>query len=466
MLPLLIGASDMSFARLNNISFWLLPPALVCLVASTLIESGAGTGWTIEKGSYKILFDAETTFNYYIINLLNYYHILLTTFNIIVSNINLNIIFYYIIIYINCNKKINNIYKIYEVIRFNIIGLSAGIYRSIFQRLNIIKQNNKLKFKRLFSNLNSFNNKNNEDIKKWLVGFTDGEGTFNVYTNKVNNKIIFTYKITQSVYNEQIIYKIKKYLGVGRIIYSSNKYYISYVVTDKNHITNIILPIFDKYILLTSKYYNYLQFKESLNISNNTNLTQLEKIKLINNVKNNNIPLNYISPIWNRLNYDINKLNINNQYLNNDTNINTIINRAWLAGFIEADGSFNYIVKNKKTSVAKRIVHCFSITQKLDLIVLIGIKHILKINSNILLREPKNSNFTYYKLETTNKEIIEYIINYFYTNNMKLIFKGKKGLEFKVWSRTYNKIKYKNNPLLLYNIRDWINNLKNKHKIK
>lgn len=47
MLPLLIGASDMSFARLNNISFWLLPPALVCLVASTLIESGAGTGWTI-----------------------------------------------------------------------------------------------------------------------------------------------------------------------------------------------------------------------------------------------------------------------------------------------------------------------------------------------------------------------------------------------------------------------------------
>nr|YP_008475126.1 cytochrome c oxidase subunit 1 [Cyberlindnera suaveolens]AGS44416.1 cytochrome c oxidase subunit 1 [Cyberlindnera suaveolens] len=47
LLPLLIGASDMSFARLNNISFWLLPPALVCLVASTLIESGAGTGWTI-----------------------------------------------------------------------------------------------------------------------------------------------------------------------------------------------------------------------------------------------------------------------------------------------------------------------------------------------------------------------------------------------------------------------------------
>jgi cytochrome c oxidase subunit 1 len=43
----MIGASDMSFARLNNISFWLLPPALVCLIASALIENGAGTGWTV-----------------------------------------------------------------------------------------------------------------------------------------------------------------------------------------------------------------------------------------------------------------------------------------------------------------------------------------------------------------------------------------------------------------------------------
>ena len=137
----------MSFARLNNISFWLLPPALVCLVASTLIESGAGTGWTIKIGSCKILFDAGITFNYYIIiiNLLNYYHILLINNiifivqNTIIPIPRSRIKIYYIIIYI-----INYIYKIYEVIIFNIIGLSAGIYRYIFQRLNIIRQNYKL----------------------------------------------------------------------------------------------------------------------------------------------------------------------------------------------------------------------------------------------------------------------------------------------------------------------------------
>lgn len=45
--PLLIGAVDMAFPRLNNISFWLNPPALMLLLLSTLHEQGAGTGWTM-----------------------------------------------------------------------------------------------------------------------------------------------------------------------------------------------------------------------------------------------------------------------------------------------------------------------------------------------------------------------------------------------------------------------------------
>merc|ERR1711966_503521 len=32
---------------MNNISFWLLPPALILLIASSLVEAGAGTGWTV-----------------------------------------------------------------------------------------------------------------------------------------------------------------------------------------------------------------------------------------------------------------------------------------------------------------------------------------------------------------------------------------------------------------------------------
>ena len=44
ILPLLIGAADMAFPRLNNISFWLLPSSLILLLLSALVEAGAGTG--------------------------------------------------------------------------------------------------------------------------------------------------------------------------------------------------------------------------------------------------------------------------------------------------------------------------------------------------------------------------------------------------------------------------------------
>ena len=46
-LPLMIGAPDMSYPRLNNVSFWLLPSSLFLLVCSTFIEVGVGTGWTV-----------------------------------------------------------------------------------------------------------------------------------------------------------------------------------------------------------------------------------------------------------------------------------------------------------------------------------------------------------------------------------------------------------------------------------
>lgn len=45
--PILLGAPDMAYPRLNNISFWLLVPSLVLLLLSALVEAGAGTGWTV-----------------------------------------------------------------------------------------------------------------------------------------------------------------------------------------------------------------------------------------------------------------------------------------------------------------------------------------------------------------------------------------------------------------------------------
>ena len=47
-IPMMIGAPDMAFARMNNWSFWLLPPAAILLVASFFVPGGApAAGWTI-----------------------------------------------------------------------------------------------------------------------------------------------------------------------------------------------------------------------------------------------------------------------------------------------------------------------------------------------------------------------------------------------------------------------------------
>lgn len=45
--PLLIGAPDMAFSRLNNVSFWLMIPAIILLSLAMVVDTGAGTGWTV-----------------------------------------------------------------------------------------------------------------------------------------------------------------------------------------------------------------------------------------------------------------------------------------------------------------------------------------------------------------------------------------------------------------------------------
>ena len=43
----MIGAPEMAFPRLNNLSFWLLLPSLFFLLLSSLVETGVGAGWTL-----------------------------------------------------------------------------------------------------------------------------------------------------------------------------------------------------------------------------------------------------------------------------------------------------------------------------------------------------------------------------------------------------------------------------------
>ena len=61
MVPVLIGASDMAFPRLNNIGFWLLPISSLLLFLSTITDNGAATGWTIYPPLSSIMYHSGTS---------------------------------------------------------------------------------------------------------------------------------------------------------------------------------------------------------------------------------------------------------------------------------------------------------------------------------------------------------------------------------------------------------------------
>ncbi|MFY7805394.1 MAG: cytochrome c oxidase subunit I [Limnoraphis robusta] len=46
LIPLMIGAKDMAFPRLNAVAFWLVPPSGILLLVSLLIQNAPQAGWT------------------------------------------------------------------------------------------------------------------------------------------------------------------------------------------------------------------------------------------------------------------------------------------------------------------------------------------------------------------------------------------------------------------------------------
>ena len=275
------------------------------------------------------------------------------------------------------------------------------------------------------------NNKNNRIwFEQWLVGITDGDGTFHLAYQ--NGKWNLVYKIAFSRYNLRILYYIKKNLGVGSISKDSTKG--QFFIRDKKKLAEIIFPIFDKYTLLTSKQFDYIKIKKAYNILENTNISKNEKDKLLLELKKDIVPVNYISSGWNKTKLPFESAD----------DVTCVITKPWLIGFVEAEGSFYLTTKDKN-----RIVHGFGISQKLDSIVLEGIRRVLHISTSVRFK-PKHN---YYLLDTTNSRAIENIIKYFHKT-----MKSMKSVEYRIWARSY--VKHKGNFDKLSAIRNIMKNLK------
>ena len=100
----------------------------------------------------------------------------------------------------------------------------------------------------------------------------------------------------QSTYNLRILNFIKRQLGVGRIYIDKKRSIAQFRIRDRKTLESVIIPIFDKYPLLTSKHYNYIKFKQANAILSNDNLTSTVKNNLIKDILISKCPDDYISP--------------------------------------------------------------------------------------------------------------------------------------------------------------------------
>jgi ubiquinol-cytochrome c reductase cytochrome b subunit len=207
---------------------------------------------------------------------------------------------------------------------------------------------------RLFSSLNGAQRLNARDLM-WLVGLVEGDGSFSV--NKNGKYVKYEFSIEIHVNDVKLLYQIKSMLGnYGSIVVHkrTNTTIARLKISSKKDLKGIVLPIFDKYSLLTSKQYDYLYFRQCL----------LRNIIFFDDLPNYQrpafTPFNYMDPVRGGPSADILKLHYYD---------------AWLVGFINAKGYFG----TYKPDASRR--GCFEIGQTDELQTLESIKKRLNISS-------------------------------------------------------------------------------------
>lgn len=158
---------------------------------------------------------------------------------------------------------------------------------------------------------------------QWFVGFTDAEGNFIINSLKNTKSDIsrfsFMFKISLHRDDEAVLRYIKDKLGIGGVRFYKNECIFN--VTNKEGIA-LLISIFDKYNLNTTKHLDFLDFKEAFYIYWNR-----EKNPNGGSVKEKILELK-------------NKMNTNRIDFRRPLNSPIIITKYWLLGFIEGDGSF------------------------------------------------------------------------------------------------------------------------------
>ena len=226
--------------------------------------------------------------------------------------------------------------------------------------------------------------------KKWIVGFTDGDGHFGCWISKDNKPAIrFNYSINQHQRDIKVLYAFKEYFQCGRISkpyytdQGKNGPYYRYEISNRKLLQEKIIPFFKENTLYTRKQHSF------------------------------EIWCNLIQQVDQGLHLlpdHVENLRIQKSVMNNGQMPGcrkNLIDPQWIAGFVDAEGMF--AIGNETSNYALT----FGLTQsEIDQDLLQELQKYFNLG-NI-----KKSRNTYVYTVTSLKHIINKIIPFFEKNKL------------------------------------------------
>lgn len=175
----------------------------------------------------------------------------------------------------------------------------------------------------------------NTKFIEWFVGFCEAESNFLIRTRKNEKDKIsgfeFVFRISLHKDDKKVLEYIKSTLGCGRLNTERNVFIFS--ISQLNDIERVLLPLFDKFTLNTTKYLDYLCFKKGFFMYRNRKSSELTL---------DEINLNIL-----KLKESMNSKRVDFNFSSDKHNI--VITGNYLVGLLEGDGSF-YLNKHDMTA--------------------------------------------------------------------------------------------------------------------
>jgi hypothetical protein len=118
----------------------------------------------------------------------------------------------------------------------------------------------------------------------WVSGFSEGDSSFLVSISDKTNQVRVIYSLGLNDRDLPLILKLQEFFGgIGKIANYDNV--VQYSISDLNNIRKVLIPHFDTYNLKGNKLYNYLIWKEIINLMENKSHLTSEGLEKIYNLR-------------------------------------------------------------------------------------------------------------------------------------------------------------------------------------